>query len=461
MNITELIYSMSDTALAIPFYFIIFASLVLTIISRGIQFRTLSTVGKLLWHAITLKKQPETANTISPLDALATAMSSIGTGTIVGPIIAIGWGGPGALAGYIIGTILGAAVTFTEVRLAMMYRKRRADGSISGGPMEYLHDEFSPFLAKIYAFFGFLLLTAWSSVQSNAVAVQLNTYGCSTFWFGIILTGLIMLLLIRGIKIIGRFNEKLVPLKFITYISAMAWILIVNHAALPEAFASIWHSLFTPATALGASIGFGLNQTAMRWGISRSIHSNEAGIGTSTFPHSVAQADSYSQSILAMVSVYSNGILCFLTGLAILVSGASQDTTTSLDITVFARIMENHFAAAGPILLLIFTFMFAFGTILSNCYNGSQCFLYLTKQTHLKNGGISYYYLLAAITIFLGSIADFKFVWTIIDFFLLPVAIPHVIAIVILALRRKDLFSQPAPTYQSEHSDIIKAERNT
>jgi AGCS family alanine or glycine:cation symporter len=141
------------------------------------------------------------------------------------------------------------------------------------------------------------------------------------------------------------------------------------------------------------------------------------------------------QGILAMISVYSNGVLCLLSGLTVLVTGAWKLPGAKFDITMLTGIIDSHFPTIGPIILILSAFLFAYGTILGNGYNGSQCFLYVTNNRWVK-----FYYVLSAIVIFLGCISDVKFVWTVVDFLILPVAIPNTIGIILLAFKHKEIF---------------------
>lgn len=436
MSYSELFYAISDKLLIIPFILVLLGSIILSIRMRFIQIRMIPRMIKMLTGSI--KQQTIADNqAISPLKALFTAMSTtIGIGNIGGPIIAMGLGGPGALAGFILATLFGCATTFVEVSLALAYRKRLPDGKILGGPMFYLSEGLGPFFGKLYAYSGFILLVAWSSAQSNTFAVLIAPYGIPQYVTGILLAISVTFILIGGIKRISDLNEKLVPLMFLLYCSAAGWILFVNIAEVPSALALIFNSFFSLNGAGGALAGLGFFQ-AIRHGLARALQANEAGVGTATFPHSMSEAkDPIQQGILAMVSVYSNGILCLLTGLVIITSGVWKDPSIPFNITMLSKVMEMHFSSFGPIILAACAFLFAFGTILGNAYNGCQCFLYTTNNRFLHA-----YYFLVALLVFGGCIMSVQFVWTIIDFFILPVVVPHMIGIVYLSYKRPEIFN--------------------
>jgi AGCS family alanine or glycine:cation symporter len=430
-------YEASAKLLFIPFILILVGSIILTFKSRFIQIRTLASMVKMLFYSALNRSQTATTHdTIPPHKALFTAMSTtIGIGNIVGPIIAMGLGGPGALAGFILATIFGAAATFTEVALAVTYRKKLPDGRVLGGPMQYLSVGLHPFLGKIYAYTGFILLVAWSSNQSNTISMVLEPYGISRYATGAFLALTVIFILIGGIKRIGSINEMLVPIMFCIYGAATSWIICCHADQIIPSFKLMWLSLWAPEAVLGAGTAIGLTQ-ALRYGLARAFQSNEAGVGTSTFAHSMAETSNPThQGILAMISVYSNGVLCLLSGLTVLVTGAWKLPGAKFDITMLTGIIDSHFPTIGPIILILSAFLFAYGTILGNGYNGSQCFLYVTNNRWVK-----FYYVLSAIVIFLGCISDVKFVWTVVDFLILPVAIPNTIGIILLAFKHKEIF---------------------
>lgn len=425
--------SYGDFLLVGPFLLIIGISALLTILSRGVQFRALGIAGTIIKQS--WNRTINSNINLPPLGALAMAMSTtIGIGNMVGPIVAIGYGGPGTLVGFVLGTVLGSATTFTEVILSIMYRKIRPDGSISGGPMEYLKDEIGSFWAWIYAFFGFLLLVAWSSSQSNTLALLLQPYNISPMISGIVLASLILFILMHGVSWIGKLSQIIVPIMFITYSSTALWIIIQNSDKLPDILRLVWSSFFSPNMLVGATTGIGMSQV-IRWGFARAVQTNEIGTGTATFPHSITTAPAMTQAALATIAIYTNGFLCILSGLVILVTEAWKAPGAIFDITMFTKILTHYYGPWGSILLTACAFMFAFGTILGNCYNGSQCFLYVTNNRWIKA-----YYVVTALSVFLGALAKVSVVWSIVDYFVIPVAVPHIIGIFIIALRRPSIF---------------------
>ncbi len=424
---------------------ILAASLVLTIKTRFVQIRMIPQMFSLL-GTLLLKRNSakEGKHSIKAHKALFTAMSTtIGISTIVSPIIAIKLGGAGAVLGFILATFLGAAVNFTEVTFALRYRKKAADGKILGGPMQYLHDEVAPFLAKAYAVFVFLLMMAWSCCQSNQLAEILNSPFTGSFRIpnivtGVVIAALVIGVLLGGVKRVADLSTKLVPLMFFLYIGTSLWIIFCNTGKLGAAFELILTSAFSPK-ALGTGAAVGGIVSALRWGVFKGLHSCEAGVGTQAIPHSMAETSAPAhQGVLAMLSTFTACFLCVLSSLVALLTEPWLDESLSLGIHMVAKSYQLYFSYWGIVVLLVSTFLFAFGTIVGNSFNGSQCFTYLTKGKYL-----TFYYLATAFVIFSGSIADVAFVWSNADFILIPTVLINTLGIVYLTFKKKELLFQP------------------
>ncbi len=380
----------------------------------------------------TLDDNPET---IPAYKALFTAMStSIGIGNIVSPIIAIKLGGPGALLGFLLAALFGSASTFTEVTFALKYRKENPDGTISGGPMQYIKEVLPKSFSMLYAYAGFLTLVVWSSNQANALSDLLKPRGVPGYVTGIVLAATITYILLGGIQRIGNFSAKLVPGMFLLYCGATFWIIGANIQKLPGVINLIFSSAFTPEAIFGAGTAFGIH-TALRWGLAKGFFANEAGLGFPTIPHSMSKSKvPVNQGILSMLSVYSNGFLCILSGLTVLLTETWLDPDLGIGINILAKSFTIYFHSPGIVILMFSALLFAFGTIVGNSYNGSQCYLYATK-----NQGLKYYYIFIAIVVFIGSISEVESLARITDFCLIPLAIPNVLGILILAFKKSDL----------------------
>lgn len=424
--------------LLIPFIFVLIGSIILTFQTNWIQFRQLPSLGGMLLRSLKKKDPLHSHNTIPSYKALFTAMSTtIGTGNIVGPIIAIGKGGPGALAGFLLATIFGCATTYVEVCFALSFRTKNNDGSINGGPMPYVKEALGSFWALLYAIAGSILLIAWCSSQSNTTAQLLEPLGISTAITGLFLGISTTLILAGGIQRLGAINALLVPYMFILYCGSCITILFLHANQIIPSIQLIFTSLWEPNSLIGFTGGLGWVY-ALRWGLARALQSNEAGVGTSTFPHSAStSAHPMQQGTLAMISVYTNGLLCLLTGLVILSTGAWQIPGAVFDVMMLQTIFVKHFSSLGSILFGFSAFLFAFGTILGNGYNGGECFKYYVHHRWLP-----LYYVGIGSIVFLGALASVQTVWTIVDFFIIPVIIPHMLALLVLAPQRPDLLIQ-------------------
>ncbi|MCH9626794.1 MAG: Amino-acid carrier protein AlsT [Chlamydiales bacterium] len=423
------------------------ASLLLTIKTRGVQFRKLPHMLRLFFGLMFgRQKKEEGAATIHAHKALFTAMSTtIGISTIVSPIIAIRIGGPGAILGFLVATLLGAAVNFTEVTFALSYRKHHPKRGVVGGPMQYMQDEIHPFLAKGYAFFTFIMLLGWSAAQANQLGEILSRPLIGTFYVphwvtGVVLAVTISTILIGGIKRVANFSAKLVPAMFLIYVGGSLWIILLNLDMMPSIVHMVFKSAFAPQSfATGVTVG-GI-VSALRWGVFKGLQSSEAGVGTQTIPHSMAETEeAVDQGILAMIATYSAGFICVLSSLVALITQTWLDPTLSLGINMVAASFQSYFSTVGLLIVAASALLFAFGTILGNSYNGSQCFSYLTKQR-----GMRLYFGATAVLIFFGAILDVTVVWSLIDYLLAPVVVPHILSIVYLSYKQGDLLREELP----------------
>lgn len=424
-----------DYILFVACVFLFIGSLYITWKTRFVQFSMLPNLVKLFFQTPNAQKQ-ENSQTVLPHKALMTAMSTtLGVTTIAGPAIAISVGGPGALIGFLITSIFGSAATFTEVSLSIKYRKK--SGFLIGGPMEYLKSLLSPKMAAWYAVSCCIVTTAWSSAQANQLAAIFNSpllgdYRIDPIITGAIIAMLVLFTLFGGIKRISAISAKMVPAMFVLFLGSSFWILMANADKLPNVLATIFQSAFTPyAMASGALVG-GVMST-MRWGILKGLQATEAGVGTQTIPHSLSETnDPIAQGTLSMVSTYTAGFVAFLSGCVVLVTDTWQNPDLPAGISMIAASFHMYFSNIGLAVVAICTFLFGFGTILGNSFNGSQCFIYLLDPKRIR-----YYFGLSAIVLFVGAITEVKTLWSIIDIFLIGMALPHMYALV-RYVRRKD-----------------------
>lgn len=440
----DLLKSIGDYFLFFTTLIVLGASLFLTFKTRFIQFRKLPYMIRQFFSLVFKRhSKKEGPGTVRAHKALFTAMSTtIGISTIVSPFIAMRLGGPGAVLGFLLATFLGAAVNFTEVTFALSYRKTHPVKGVAGGPMQYLHDEIFPFLAKWYAFFTFLLMLGWSAAQANQLGSILSSpllgdFHIPVWGTGIFLAVGITLILLGGIKRIANLSSKLVPLMFFLYVGGALWIIAANLEKLPAIAEMVFKSAFTPQ-AFSSGVVVGGIVSALRWGVFKGLHSNEAGVGTQTIPHSMAETEgALEQGILSMIATYSAGFICILSSLVALVTESWLNPDLALGIDMVAYSFQAYFSTIGLIVVAVSAFLFAFGTILGNSFNGSQCYIYLTKNRYL-----SLYYLATGVLVFVGCIIDVAAIWSLVDFMLVPVLVPHILSIVYLSHKQAALLKE-------------------
>lgn len=424
------ILSLGNFLLFIAGLFVLIASLVISIQMRFIQVRKLPQMFSLLFQ-----KKREGKNTMDARHALFTAMSTtLGISTIVSPVIAIHMGGPGVIVGFLVATFLGAGLNYAEVTSALAFRFKK-ENQIIGGPMGYIGKMFSPFWANWYAFFAAILLLFWTAAQANQLAEMLcspllGAYVIPKWITGLVMGFFIVLSLFGGFKKIGSLSAALVPVMFALYVGACLWIIFTNFPFLLEQLQNVFISFWQPKVlATGGAVGGVVS--GLRWGVMKCLHGSEAGVGTQTIPHSLAEVSNPSQQgILAMASTYSAGLILFLSSMVALITESWLHTSLPLGISMVAFSFKLHFAEIGLAIVVTSVILFAFGTILGNSFNGSQCYLYLFSRKYLK----LFNYSVGFIVLF-GAISDVKLVWSIIDYMLIFILLPNVCSLLWIARR--------------------------
>jgi alanine or glycine:cation symporter, AGCS family len=279
---------------------------------------------------------PAEPGDVSHFQALTTALSAtVGIGNIAGVAIAIHWGGPGALFWMWVTALLGMAVKYTEVTLAQHFRQvdfadqdpNKWEGSVSGGPMYYIERGLGPRWKPLAAFFaGALILTSFltgNAVQANTVAdTVLDELGIPVWVTGLVTAALVALVILGGIRRIGRVTSILAPLMAAIYVSGALVILALNYELILPTFGLIFREAFNP-TAGVAGTGIGVLVLTMMWGVRRGLFSNEAGQGSAPIAHAAAKTDEpVSEGVVALLEPFIDTIvICSMTGLVVLISG--------------------------------------------------------------------------------------------------------------------------------------------
>ena len=393
-----------------------------------LQFRHLPTALKMVFS------KDRTGNgDISSFAALCTALSAtIGTGNIVGVATAIKLGGPGALFWMWLAAVFGMATKYAECLLAVKYRKVDDKGQMVGGPMYYLqYGVGSKALAVLFAVFalGVACFGIGTFPQVNAIldASQLS-FGVSREISATVLTLLVAVVTIGGIKSIAKVAGKVVPAMALFYILACLSVLISNAQHLLGALELVVVSAFTSTAATGGFLGAGI-MLAIQSGIARGVFSNESGLGSAPMAAAAAKTDScVKQGLISMTGTFFDTIIiCTMTGLALILTGAWQSDLAGAAMTTHAFAVGLSSDTIGPLLVSIGLIFFAFTTILGWNYYGERCVVYLFGTKGILTYKIIFIALVAS-----GAFLHLDMIWIIADIVNGLMAIPNLIGLIAL-----------------------------
>lgn len=427
---------------------ILLSGLFLTIRLKGIQFRKLPHAFKKMFANEKSGQHGE----VSSFAALCTALSAtIGTGNIVGVATAVVAGGPGALFWMWLAALVGMATKYSECLLSVKYRQVTEDGHIIGGPFYYIEKGMGSkfkWLAKIFAVFGVCvgLMGIGTFTQVNGIASAVNNFfDADNSWtvsiFGrdyswtvviaaIVVAFFVALVIIGGIKRISSVAQVIVPFMAITYVILAVLIIGFNITKVPGAFATIVKSAFGVRAAAGGALG--AMMVAMQNGIARGIFSNEAGLGSAPIAAAAAHTDEPAkQGLISMLGTFIDTIIiCTMTGLAIVITGAWDMGLQGVAVTTKAFQTGLPFPGeVASFLLMICLIFFAFTTILGWDYYSEKCLEYLTGG---RMGIVKAYRWVYIACVFFGPFMTISAVWTIADIFNGLMAIPNLIALLTL-----------------------------
>ncbi len=407
-----------------------------------LQFRMLPYSLKL---AFTKKQDSKSEGDISHFQALMTALAAtVGTGNIVGVATAVILGGPGAIFWMWVSALVGMATKYSEAILAVKYRVKDKNGEMSGGPMYYLERGLKQkWLGVLFAIFGAIAAFGIGNmVQSNSVSgVLKSTFSVPTYVTGIVITIFTALVILGGIKSIGRVTALFVPIMALFYLIAGLIVLIMNASLVPEAISLIFTDAFTGEAVAGGALG-----AVIRWGVARGVFSNEAGLGSAPIAAAAAKTDYPGrQALVSMTQVFIDTIIiCSITGITIVMgdlytSGAEGNALTSMTFKHFLGPIGSYIVAIGMLL-------FAYSTILGWSYYGEKCISYLFNESAIK-----YYRYAFVIAVFIGSVTTLDIVWGIADVMNGLMAIPNLIGLLGL--------SGVVVAETKRFLDVVKAEK--
>lgn len=429
---------------------IIGVGLLLSVRTRFIQVRKFGAAMKNTIGKIFDKTQAKDGS-MSPFQAVCTALAgTVGTGNIAGVAGAIALGGPGAIFWMWCSAFLGMCTKFSEVTLAIHLREKNANGEYVGGPMYYIKNGLSKkwyFLAVLYALFGVLTVfgtgnatqvnTIVSSIHSalhNLHIIDGTVDERANLIFGIFIAAFVAMVLLGGIQRIGQVSEKLVPFMAALYVILAIGVVILHINRVPAVFAMIFTSAFTPQAATGGIIGSMF--LSMKKGVSRGIFSNEAGLGTGSIAHACADTNNaVHQGMFGIFEVFMDTIvICTLTGLVILLGAPNivygQAAGAELTISGFTATYGGWVSIFTAVAMCCF----AFSTIIGWGLYGSRCIEFLGGEKLVRPFLVAY-----SFVSIIGATINLGLLWDIADTFNGLMAIPNLIALLVLSGQVKKL----------------------
>ena len=406
---------------------------------RKFPYASKTTIGRMF------RKRNASDGALTPFQAVCTALAAtVGTGNIAGVAGAIAIGGPGAVFWMWISALLGMCTKFAEVTLAVHFREKNANGDLVGGPMYYIKNGLGKkwiWLAYLFAAFGVLtvfgtgnatqvntITTAINSALLNFHVISEGAVSTSNLIIGIVITVLVGMILLGGIKRIGQVTEKLVPFMALLYIVLALGVVLMNIRVLPADFVSIIRGAFQPSAVTGGVVGSMF--MSMKKGVSRGIFSNEAGLGTGSIAHACADTRKpVKQGMFGIFEVFADPIvICTLTALVILCSQVPVNYGAAAGAELTIQGFTSVYGDWVSIFTAVAMCCFAFSTILGWGLYGARCIEFLFSEKVIKPFMVAY-----SLVAILGATANLGLMWSIAETFNGLMAIPNLIALVLLS----------------------------
>ncbi|MDO4288015.1 MAG: sodium:alanine symporter family protein [Eubacterium sp.] len=424
--------------------FLVGTGIFLTIRLKFLPWRNLGHALKSVFTRQKKNGAGEDSGDISPFQSLMTALAAtIGTGNIVGVATAMVLGGPGALFWMWISALFGLSTKYAESVLAVKYREKNSKGEMAGGPMYAMKNGFKvkwigAVLAVLFSIFAVAASFGIGNMtQANSISDALmNTFGVPTWITGIVLVVLSLIVLLGGIKSIGRVCGVIVPVMAVFYFVAGIIVIIVNIQNLPAGLADIFRMAFSVEAAAGGVGGTIIASmlSAMRWGVARGVFSNEAGLGSAPIAAAAAKTDHPSrQGYINMTGTFFDTlVVCTVTGLAIASSGilgtldAAGEPIIGATLTIAA--FQSAIGPLGSYIVTIGITLFAYSTILGWEYYGEKSLEYLFKSPAV----VTAYRFVFCLVTFLGATTTLQVVWDFSDTMNGLMAIPNLISLLVL-----------------------------
>ncbi|MGV2983838.1 alanine/glycine:cation symporter family protein [Microbacterium sp. AGC85] len=413
--------------------------LYLTIRLGGLQFIRL---GSALRLGLLTRKDPGSDGDISQFQALTTALAAtVGTGNIVGVATAIGIGGPGALFWMWVTGLLGMASKYSEAFLGVRFRTTDSAGEKNGGPQQYLERGIKGPIGKIlglsFAIFAVIACFGIGNMtQGNSIATNLeSSFNVPTWVTGLALTAFALVVLVGGIKSIGRVTAGLVPIMIVFYVLGAIYILIANVGALPAAFAQIFTEAFTGTSAVGGFAGSAII-IAVQFGVARGIFSNESGMGSAAIAAAAAKTSHpVRQGLVSMTQTFIDTIIVVTcTGLVIIATGTwnqiDPDTGEQISPALMTGEAFSHGLPGdwGHIIVTLGLVMFAGSTILGWSYYGER-----NVERLFGRRAVVPFRILFSLVVFVGCTVQLGVVWAFSDAMNGLMAFPNLIGLLVLS----------------------------
>ena len=390
---------------------------------------------------------------IPPFRALMTSLSAtIGTGNIAGVATAMTLGGPGALFWMWLTALFGMAMKYAEAVLAVRYREQDDLGGFSGGPMYYIRNGLGPrfaILSGAFALFGAMAgFGLANTVQSNSVAQVLGDQ-FEVHWLttGLLLMVIVGAVILGGIQRIAATASAVVPVMAIAYVAMSTLVIALHIEQVPEALATIIDSAFNGASAAGGFAGASV-WAAIRFGVARGIFSNEAGLGSAPIAHAAARTNEpVEQGLIAMLGTFIDTlVVCTMTGLVIMLTGVLESGISGASLTASAF---GSAIPGGELVVTVGVVFFATTTMIGWSFYGERCVVYL-----FGTRGIMPFRVLWVLAIPVGAATDLGLIWLIADTLNAFMAIPNLIALLLLS----PVVFTLSKSYFSRHADGVKSD---
>ena len=417
---------------------------------------TIKSVGK------PKKQSASDEKTISPFEAFATAISgTVGTGNIIGVTSAIMTGGPGAVFWMWVSAFFGMVTNYSENVLGMYFRKKGSDGEFSGGPMQYLSEGigrnttgkfgsflkgFGKVLGVMAAIFCMLAAVGMSGAQTNKMSGTFQSVFASAdkqtvaLIVGIVIAIMLTLILLGGIKSIGRVSSILVPFMSLLFMIMLLVIIFCNFTEIGNAFSLIFSNMFSFKATVSGIGGYAFAQIIQK-GLARGVFSNEAGLGSSVIAHSASQTrEPVKQGFWGIFEVFFDTfIICTLTALVVLVTfGKNEEILYGgghIDTQVSMMAFQEVFGTFGTVVYAMIVPLFAFTTIVAWSYYGEKCVGFLFRKTGAKGEKIATVVFKVAyiLLVVVSALINGELAWAISDTFNGLMALPNLIGLVIMS----------------------------